>query len=189
MRLVAGRVGGDEGGEAKGGDKKATGAVAKTSQLSSSGMEIEIAELLYGLMTSKKVSKRRLRTRYINSGNISSSVVNFVANSFVSSSVSEEEKEQEVAMSLIMLIRDVRPWCGLVEEDETEQLKASVDYLVELCETISPVDDSKFANLAHQSVEFILVGVFLCPRLDCRGPVVVAYSLSNCLVVVCVAWQ
>lgn len=45
---------------------------------------------------------------------------------------------------------------GLVEEDETEQLKASVDFLVELCETVSPVDDSKFANLAHQSVEFIL---------------------------------
>ncbi|MCH87876.1 protein TIME FOR COFFEE-like, partial [Trifolium medium] len=32
---------------------KATGAVAKTSELSSSEMEIEIAELLYGLMTSK----------------------------------------------------------------------------------------------------------------------------------------
>ncbi|KAK2433396.1 hypothetical protein QL285_018669 [Trifolium repens] len=30
-----------------------------------------------------------------------------------SSSVSEEEKEQEVAMSLIMLSRDVRPWCGI----------------------------------------------------------------------------
>ncbi|WJX44683.1 hypothetical protein P8452_31631 [Trifolium repens] len=199
---------------------KATGAVAKTLELSSSGMEIEIAELLY-----------------------------------VSSFVSEEEKEQEVAMSLIMLSRDVRPWCGinsiaefsdnnnhddashcdlfhesasckryffdnlgqlshkhdrndsdnrfnvvlrrrflrqvrcLVEEDETEQLKASVDYLVELCETVSPVDDSKFANLAHQSVEFILVGVFLCPRLDCRGPVVVACSFGSCLVAVCVGWQ
>ncbi|KAK2395376.1 hypothetical protein QL285_057117 [Trifolium repens] len=34
--------------------QKATGAVAKTSELSSSGMEIEIAELLYGLMTFKK---------------------------------------------------------------------------------------------------------------------------------------
>jgi hypothetical protein len=34
--------------------QKATGAVAKTSELSSSGMEIEIAELVYGLMTSKK---------------------------------------------------------------------------------------------------------------------------------------
>ncbi|KAK2442837.1 hypothetical protein QL285_013993 [Trifolium repens] len=31
----------------------------------------------------------------------------------VSSYVSEEEKEQEVAMSLIMLGRDVRPWCGI----------------------------------------------------------------------------
>jgi hypothetical protein len=39
--------------------------------------------------------------------------VNFVASSFVSSYVSEEEKEQEVAMSLIMLGRDVRPWCGI----------------------------------------------------------------------------
>ncbi|WJX76914.1 hypothetical protein P8452_60278 [Trifolium repens] len=29
-------------------------AIAKTSELSSSGMEIEIAELVYGLMTSKK---------------------------------------------------------------------------------------------------------------------------------------
>ncbi|WJX19345.1 hypothetical protein P8452_09053 [Trifolium repens] len=35
-------------------EKKATGAVAKTLELSSSGMEIEIAELVYGLMTSKK---------------------------------------------------------------------------------------------------------------------------------------
>ncbi|WJX32103.1 hypothetical protein P8452_20470 [Trifolium repens] len=62
----------------------------------------------------KRRSKRRLRTRYINSGNTSSSVVNFVANSLVSSSVSDEEKEQEeVALSLIMLSRDVRPWCGL----------------------------------------------------------------------------
>jgi hypothetical protein len=39
--------------------------------------------------------------------------VNFVANSLVSSSVSKEEKEQEVAMSLIMLSGDVRPWCGI----------------------------------------------------------------------------
>jgi hypothetical protein len=34
--------------------QKANGAIAKTSELSSSGMEIEIAELVYGLMTSKK---------------------------------------------------------------------------------------------------------------------------------------
>ncbi|KAL1372104.1 protein MULTIPOLAR SPINDLE 1 isoform X1 [Arachis duranensis] len=43
---------------------------------------------------------------------------------------------------------------GLTEEDETEQLKASVDFLVDLCDS---VDDSKFANLAHQAEEFILV--------------------------------
>ncbi|CAJ2649606.1 unnamed protein product [Trifolium pratense] len=48
---------------------------------------------------------------------------------------------------------------GLAEEDETEQLKASVDFLVELCESVSSVDDSKFANLAHQSVDFILVSL------------------------------
>ncbi|WJX96781.1 hypothetical protein P8452_77944 [Trifolium repens] len=48
---------------------------------------------------------------------------------------------------------------GLAEEDEIEQLKASVDFLVDLCETVSSVDDSKFANLAHESVDFILVSL------------------------------
>ncbi|KAE9601718.1 hypothetical protein Lal_00040723 [Lupinus albus] len=45
---------------------------------------------------------------------------------------------------------------GLTEEVEIEQLRASVDFLLELCETSSPVDDSKFANLVHQAVDFIL---------------------------------
>ncbi|KAK2447111.1 hypothetical protein QL285_006508 [Trifolium repens] len=44
--------------------------------------------LVYGLMTSKKE-------------NIQKKIKN------------KEEKEQEVAMSLIMLGRDVRPWCGI----------------------------------------------------------------------------
>ncbi|XP_054821049.1 protein MULTIPOLAR SPINDLE 1 isoform X3 [Prosopis cineraria] len=44
---------------------------------------------------------------------------------------------------------------GSTVEDETEQLRSSVDFLVELCETVSPVE-SKFANLAHQAVDFIL---------------------------------
>ncbi|CAL5199438.1 unnamed protein product [Lathyrus oleraceus] len=50
---------------------------------------------------------------------------------------------------------------GLAEEEDTEQLKASVDFLVELCETVLPVnvDDSKFANMAHQAVDFILVSL------------------------------
>jgi hypothetical protein len=54
---------------------------------------------------------------------------------------------------------------GLVEEDETEQLKASVDYLVELCETVSPVSmlhyflafffDQFVIQIIHFVVEFI----------------------------------
>jgi len=62
----------------------------------------------------KRRSKRKLRTRYIKSNNTSSSVVNFGDNSLDSCSVSEDEKDQEeVAMSLIMLSRDVRPWFGI----------------------------------------------------------------------------
>ncbi|XP_071742179.1 protein MULTIPOLAR SPINDLE 1 [Rutidosis leptorrhynchoides] len=40
--------------------------------------------------------------------------------------------------------------------EETEQLKASVDYLVELCDTISSPDDINFSNWSHQAVDFIL---------------------------------
>ncbi|KAJ1388192.1 protein MULTIPOLAR SPINDLE 1 [Sesbania bispinosa] len=36
--------------------------------------------------------------------------------------------------------------CKLIEEDETEQLRASADFLVELCDFILPVHDSKFTN-------------------------------------------
>ncbi|XP_017411702.1 protein MULTIPOLAR SPINDLE 1 [Vigna angularis] len=45
----------------------------------------------------------------------------------------------------------------LIKEDEAEQLRASVDFLVDLCSSLSPVYDSKFSNLAHQAVDFILV--------------------------------
>ncbi|KAL9154587.1 hypothetical protein ABFS82_10G125800 [Erythranthe guttata] len=43
-------------------------------------------------------------------------------------------------------------------ESEMEQLRASVDFLVELCETSSPreVEESKFKNWSHQAVDFIL---------------------------------
>ncbi|MFS8026733.1 putative protein MULTIPOLAR SPINDLE 1 [Helianthus anomalus] len=37
--------------------------------------------------------------------------------------------------------------------EETEQLRASADFLVELCDT---PDDGDFANWSHQAVEFIL---------------------------------
>ncbi|RXH74236.1 hypothetical protein DVH24_028957 [Malus domestica] len=41
-------------------------------------------------------------------------------------------------------------------EDEMEQLRASIDFLVELCESDSPVDDANFMNRSHQAVDFIL---------------------------------
>ncbi|KAI3671000.1 hypothetical protein L1987_87646 [Smallanthus sonchifolius] len=39
------------------------------------------------------------------------------------------------------------------KDEETEQLRASVDFLVELCDT---PDDANFANWSHQAVDFIL---------------------------------
>ncbi|GJZ28703.1 protein multipolar spindle 1 isoform X2 [Tanacetum coccineum] len=41
-------------------------------------------------------------------------------------------------------------------DEETEQLRASVDFLVNLCDTISNPDDANFANWSHQAVDFIL---------------------------------
>ncbi|CAI9787423.1 unnamed protein product [Fraxinus pennsylvanica] len=43
-------------------------------------------------------------------------------------------------------------------ENELEQLRASIDFLVELCETVSPlrVEESNFKNWSHEAVEFIL---------------------------------
>ncbi|CAH1426617.1 unnamed protein product [Lactuca virosa] len=40
--------------------------------------------------------------------------------------------------------------------EEVEQLRASVDFLVELCDTLSSPDDTNFANWSHQAVDFIL---------------------------------
>lgn len=47
---------------------------------------------------------------------------------------------------------------GTNNENEMEKLSASVDFLVELCETVSPVnmEDKKFKNWSHQAVDFIL---------------------------------
>ncbi|KAK2646086.1 hypothetical protein Ddye_021281 [Dipteronia dyeriana] len=44
-------------------------------------------------------------------------------------------------------------------EDELEQLKASVDFLVELCETVSTVEEANFANWSHQAVDFIMASL------------------------------
>ncbi|XP_058759467.1 zinc finger protein ZAT1-like [Vicia villosa] len=61
------------------------------------------------LPSRKRRSKRRLKTRYVN-GKSSSSVVSFAANSV---SEEDEHEQEEVAMSLMMLSRDVRSWSGL----------------------------------------------------------------------------
>ncbi|PWA77299.1 hypothetical protein CTI12_AA222160 [Artemisia annua] len=41
-------------------------------------------------------------------------------------------------------------------DEVTEQLRASVDFLVDLCDNISNPDDANFANWSHQAVDFIL---------------------------------
>nr|XP_011463338.1 PREDICTED: uncharacterized protein LOC101292161 isoform X2 [Fragaria vesca subsp. vesca] len=44
-------------------------------------------------------------------------------------------------------------------EDEMELLRASVDFLVELCETSSAVEEASFLNWSHQAVDFILASL------------------------------
>ncbi|KAK4481659.1 hypothetical protein RD792_012566 [Penstemon davidsonii] len=46
-----------------------------------------------------------------------------------------------------------------IGENELEKLRSSVDFLVELCETSSPVrvEEGDFKNWSHQAVDFILV--------------------------------
>ncbi|CAM8911403.1 unnamed protein product [Rhodiola kirilowii] len=41
-------------------------------------------------------------------------------------------------------------------EDGMEQFKASIDFLAELCEHVTPEDEARFANWSHQAIEFIL---------------------------------
>ncbi|KAL4654410.1 hypothetical protein ACB092_01G376300 [Castanea dentata] len=52
-----------------------------------------------------------------------------------------------------------RQLSDLNADDETEQLRASVDFLVELCDTVSNVEESSFTNWAHQAVDFILASL------------------------------
>ncbi|WCJ30122.1 multipolar spindle 1 [Euphorbia peplus] len=47
----------------------------------------------------------------------------------------------------------------LSSEDELEQLKASVDFLVDLHDTASHVQEPNFANWSHQAVDFILASL------------------------------
>ncbi|KAJ4709552.1 Protein MULTIPOLAR SPINDLE 1 [Melia azedarach] len=52
-----------------------------------------------------------------------------------------------------------RRYTDISIEDEVEQLRASVDFLVELCDTFSPVEEANFANWSHQAVDFILASL------------------------------
>ncbi|KAI3724867.1 hypothetical protein L1987_64634 [Smallanthus sonchifolius] len=49
------------------------------------------------------------------------------------------------------------------KDEETEQLRASVDFLVELCDT---PDDANFANWSHQAVDFILDAINNTPSKE-----------------------
>ncbi|XP_024034380.1 protein MULTIPOLAR SPINDLE 1 isoform X1 [Citrus sinensis] len=52
-----------------------------------------------------------------------------------------------------------RRFTDLNSEDEVEQLRASVDFLVDLCDTVSPAEEANFANWSHQAVDFILASL------------------------------
>nr|GEY53659.1 sugar phosphate transporter domain-containing protein [Tanacetum cinerariifolium] len=41
-------------------------------------------------------------------------------------------------------------------DEVTEQLRASVDFPVDLCDSIPNPDDANFTNWSHQAVDFIL---------------------------------
>ncbi|XP_021750265.1 protein MULTIPOLAR SPINDLE 1 [Chenopodium quinoa] len=54
---------------------------------------------------------------------------------------------------------DQRAFSEYYKEEEIAKLKVSAEFLVDLCETPSMVKRPKFANLAHQAVDFILGSV------------------------------
>ena len=58
-----------------------------------------------------------------------------------------------VALNLFYILKTET--AGLTEEDETEQLRASVDFLVELCDSVSPV------RVLYFSIFFLLN---FCPK-------------------------
>ncbi|KAI5585629.1 hypothetical protein BDE02_06G158000 [Populus trichocarpa] len=49
----------------------------------------------------------------------------------------------------------------IYSKNEAEQLRAAVDFLVELCDTTSPgrVEEANFANWSHQAADFILASL------------------------------
>ncbi|XP_059635734.1 protein MULTIPOLAR SPINDLE 1 [Cornus florida] len=52
-----------------------------------------------------------------------------------------------------------QPFFDYNTENEAEQLRDSVDFLVELCDSVSPVEAANFTNWSHQAVDFILAAL------------------------------
>ncbi|KEH33109.1 uncharacterized protein [Medicago truncatula] len=111
----------------------------------------------------KRRSKRKLRTRY-NKSNTSTSVVNFGDNSLdsiaESSDNSDEKEQEEVAMSLIMLSRDVRPWFGINSiaefsdnNDDNDNDENSLEFEAPLTHLVSKIEGKKFITNSSEIVK------------------------------------
>ncbi|TYG38833.1 hypothetical protein ES288_D13G255100v1 [Gossypium darwinii] len=70
-----------------------------------------------------------------------------------------KRKAKERKQEILKLKDDLKEAEGFSDEDQAEQLRASVDFLVELCSSSSPVQESKFKNWSHQAVDFILAAL------------------------------
>ncbi|KAL8040867.1 hypothetical protein ABFX02_10G128200 [Erythranthe guttata] len=75
-----------------------------------------------------------------------------------SDAIKWKTKAKQRKEEILRLKEDLKIAEDTAIESEMEQLRASVDFLVELCETSSPreVEESKFKNWSHQAVDFIL---------------------------------
>ncbi|KAJ6742990.1 PROTEIN MULTIPOLAR SPINDLE 1 [Salix viminalis] len=56
---------------------------------------------------------------------------------------------------------NIKRFSDIYSKNEAEQLRAAVDFLVELCDTTSPgrVEEANFANWSHQAADFILASL------------------------------
>ncbi|XP_004499492.1 uncharacterized protein [Cicer arietinum] len=90
----------------------------------------------------RRRSKRKLRTRYMNMNSSSSSSSCFVENSVCEI---DEHEQKEVAMSLMMLSRDVRSWCGLnsIAESSDNNNNNSLELEAPLTHLVSKIEGKK----------------------------------------------
>ncbi|KAJ8750659.1 hypothetical protein K2173_015840 [Erythroxylum novogranatense] len=65
--------------------------------------------------------------------------------------------------------------------EEEEQLRASVDFLVDLCDSTCPTEEINFANWSHQAVDFILAS--LRNLLSARKNMERLEGIVSCLIV------